>query len=411
VGVMKKHQRYFPVYSQEDNLMAHFITIRNGGDKHLDIVARGNEEVIEARFADASFFMQEDSKKTLEEFLPKLESLVFHPELGSMLAKSKRVTDITKNVAGSLGLSAKEMKAALRAASLCKADLVTNLVVEMTSLQGTVGKYYALRDGEDQSTAQAIEDHYLPRQAAGTTPLSKIGLTVGIADRLDSLVGLFAVDMAPTGTKDPFGLRRTAVGLVNNLIHWKMDFDLREHIDMVSTYQPVPVSPEHKQACLKFIEGRLQNILLEDGHRHDVVSAVLAEQGKNPYAALNGVFQLGEWVVKDGWREILPAFSRCVRITRDFSEIFKIKPEIFTLDEEKNLYAGVEKAATVVSNAGTVDSFLSEVERMVPVINQFFDNVLVMDEDKTIKENRLGLLKKISTLSIGTADYSLLEGF
>jgi glycyl-tRNA synthetase len=328
-----------------------------------------------------------------------------------MRAKSKRVSEITKKVSDSLGLSAGERKAALRAAHLCKTDLVTNLVVEMTSLQGTVGRYYALRDGEDRSTAQAIEDHYLPRQAGGDAPRSKPGLSVGIADRLDSLVGLFAVNMAPTGTKDPFALRRSAVGLVHNLISWKVDFHLKESVEMVSAFQPVPVSPEQKQACLKFIEGRLQNILLEDGHRHDVVSAVLAEQGENPYSASNGVVHLEKWVKKDEWSEILPAFSRCVRITRDLSEKYKIKPGKFILDEEKNLYTAAEKAASTVSKNRTLDALIKEIKQMISIINQFFEKVLVMDENEAIKENRIALLQKVSGLTEGLADFSRLEGF
>jgi len=411
VGVMKKHQRYFPVYDKEGKLMAHFITVRNGDDRHLDIVAHGNEEVIQARFADAAFFMREDSYHKLEDFLPKLDSLTFHPKLGSMRAKSERVSDITMKISADLGLSTKDKKVAVRAAQLCKADLVTDLVVEMTSLQGTVGKYYALRDGEDLPIAQAIEDHYLPRQAGGGTPRSKPGLVVGLADRLDSLIGLFAVGMAPTGTKDPFGLRRAAIGFVQNLMQWKVDFDLMEGIKLASSFQPVTVSPEQQQACVNFIVGRLQNILLEEGHRYDVVNAVLAEQGANPYAASTAVTQLGKWVEKDKWSTILPAFSRCVRITRDISEEFKVKPEKLIVDEEIALLESVKKAAPIVSSAGTVDAFITEVEQMVPVINEFFNNVLVMDKDPIIKENRLAILQKISTLSAGTADYSQLEGF
>jgi len=411
VGVMKKHQRYFPVYDKKGKLMAHFITVRNGDDQHLDIVAHGNEEVIQARFADAAFFMREDSHQKLEDFMVKLESLTFHPKLGSMRAKSERISEITRKISGDLGLTEKEQKVAARAAQLCKADLVTNLVVEMTSLQGTVGKYYALRDGEDLPTAQAIEDHYLPRQADGIYPKSKPGLAVGLADRLDSLVGLFAVDMAPTGTKDPFGLRRAAIGLVQNLMQWEVDFDLRKGIKLASSFQPIDISPGQQQVCFNFIVGRLQNILLDKGYRHDVIKAVLAEQGFNPSSALNEVIKLGKWVEKDEWSTILPAFSRCVRITRDIPKSFKIKPEKLIMDEEKTLFASVEKAVPVVAESGTIDVFLDQVEQMAPIINKFFDNVLVMDKDTAIKENRLAILQKISTLSTGIADLSQLEGF
>ncbi len=413
VGVMKKHQRYFPVYDQEGKLMAHFITVRNGDDRHLDIVAHGNEEVIQARFADAAFFMHEDSQYNMIDFKAKLGSLTFHPSSGSMLDKTERIIDITRKISDNLGLTEEEKGVAAGTAEFSKADLVTNLVVEMTSLQGTVGKIYAQRKDEDigQADPQAIEDHYLPRQAGGPSPKSKPALVVGLADRLDSLVGLFAVGMAPTGTKDPFGLRRAAIGLVQNLIEMEQDFDLVEGIKFASSSQKVEVSPAQQLACLNFIIGRLQNILLEKGYRYDVVNAVLAEQGANPSAALIGVIELGNWVEKDEWSTILPAFSRCVRITRDIAESFEIKPEKLIMDEERALLERVEQAAPKVSNAGTVKAFITEIEQMVPDINLFFDNVLVMDKDKVVKENRLAILQNISTLSAGIADLSQLEGF
>lgn len=411
VGVMKKHQRYFPVYDETGKLMSHFITVRNGDDKLLDIVAHGNEEVIEARFADAAFFMREDSSKKLEDFLPKLESLTFHPKLGSMRAKSQRVSEITAEFSKILGLSAEEKANAARAAYLCKADLVTNLVVEMTSLQGTVGKYYALRDGENQQTSQAIEDHYLPRQAGGKSPKQKPGLVVGLADRLDSLVGLFAVNMAPTGTKDPFGLRRAAIGLLQNLIQWEIDLNLKKSIGIAASFQPVEISPENQQACFDFIVGRLQNMLLEDGYRYDVVNAVLAEQGANPSAALKSVRELSKWVEKDTWAEILPAFSRCARITRDLTETFKVDLKNLVMDEERTLLACAESAEKFIIDAGTMETFLAQTEKMVVDINTFFENVLVMDKDPKVKKNRLAILQKIVALSTGLADLSQLEGF
>ena len=411
VGVMKKHQRYFPVYDQEGALMAHFITVRNGNDKHLDKVAHGNEEVIEARFADAAFFMREDSVKKLEDFLPKLDSLIFHPKLGSMRAKSQRISRISDALSKVLDLKSDEKAHIAEAAYLCKADLVTNLVVEMTSLQGTVGKYYALRDGLDQSVCQAIEDHYLPRKAGGHSPKGKAGLVVGLADRLDSLVGLFAVNMAPTGTKDPFGLRRAAIGLVQNLIQGNISFDLRKGIEIAASFQPVKVSAENQQACFDFVIGRLQNMLLEDSYRYDVVNAVLAEQGTNPSAALKSVINLSKWVEKDAWPIVLPAYARCVRITRDLTETYKVDPKNFNMDEERSLLACVEKAEKEVRSAFSLNTLMVQIEQMVSEINTFFENVLVMDKDPKVKHNRLGILQRIAALSNGLADLSQLEGF
>jgi glycyl-tRNA synthetase len=411
VGVMKKHQRYFPVYDQKSALMAHFITVRNGGDKHLDVVAHGNEEVIEARFADAAFFMREDSTKKLEDFLPKLDSLIFHPKLGSMRAKSQRISKISAELSELLILKPDEKVHITGAAHLCKADLVTNLVVEMTSLQGTVGKYYALRDGLDQQVAQAIEDHYFPRQAGGQSPKGKAGLVVGLADRLDSLVGLFAVNMAPTGTKDPFGLRRAAIGLVQNLIQGNIEFDLKKGIEIAASFQPVKVSAENQQACFEFIVGRFQNMLLEDSYRYDVVNAVLAEQGANPAVALKNVIKLANWIEKDTWPQILAAFARCVRITRDLTEVYKVNPKELSMDEEKALLTCAENAEKEIHAKRTVDTLLNQVEEMTADINTFFENVLVMDKDPKAKHNRLAILQKIAALSVGLADLSQLEGF
>ena len=411
VGVMKKHQRYFPVYSKQGGLMPYFITVRNGNEENLDIVAHGNEEVIQARFADAAFFMREDSSKTLEEMLPKLESLIFQPDLGSMLAKSKRVLKITKDISNDLGLSETESRYAERAAHLSKADLVTNMVVEMTSLQGTIGKFYALRDGEPKQVAEAIEDHYMPRQAGGKSPGSRPGLAIGIADRLDSLVGLFAVDMAPTGTKDPFGLRRAAIGLLQNLLELSIEFDLKKAIQAASKHQPVLVSEEHQSAVFAFIIGRLQNMLLDEGYRYDAVNAVLAAQGENPAATLRAVKSIEQWTHEDAWNDILAAFSRCVRITRDLKQSLAVNPDALALKETKDLYAGVEKAQNALNKEKTLDNFFTEIKSLTPTINTFFENVLVMDKDEEVKNNRLAVLQCLSALSDGLADLSHMEGF
>ena len=411
VGVMKKHQRYFPVYSKQGKLMPYFITVRNGNDQHLAIVARGNEEVIQARFADAAFFMREDSSKTLEEMLPRLDSLIFQPTLGSMRAKSDRVLAITKVISKDLGLSDQECATAERAAHLSKADLATNMVVEMTSLQGTIGKFYALRDGESPQVAQAIEEHYMPRQAGGKSPGTKPGLAVAIADRLDSLVGLFAVDMAPTGTKDPFGLRRAAIGLLQNLLEHAVEFDLLKGIQIAAENQPVPVKTKHQQAVYDFISGRLQNILLDEGYRYDAVNAVIAAQGNNPAATLRAVQALEKWSQNENWNEILPAFSRCVRITRDIKQPLVVKPDLLRMQETKDLLSAVEEAEAALEKDRTIDSFVNAMKNLTPTINTFFDNVLVMDKDDQLKNNRLSVLQRISGLSAGLADLSHMEGF
>jgi glycyl-tRNA synthetase len=411
VSVMKKHQRYFPVNDLHGRLMAHFITIRNGGSQHLEVVAHGNEEVIEARFADAAFFMREDNKHTIDDFIPRLDTLVFHPKLGSMLDKTGRIVKLTENLANQLKISPEDKSAALEAARFCKADLVTKMVVEMTALQGVIGRYYALKSGKGALAAQAMEEHYLPRFAGDSSPASMPGLVVGLADRLDSLAGLFSVGMAPSGTKDPFGLRRAAIGLVQNLIAKGISLDLRESLGAASNLLPVPLKEEVKQACMEFITGRLENLLLEEGYKHDVVRAVLAEQAHNPADAVATIKELTEWTARKDWGEILPSFARCVRITRDLKEDYIFNPNGLVETQEKVLYNAFQNVRNAIGSDLSIDVFLTNFVEIVPVINSFFDTILVMDKDQKLRENRLALLQAIAGLTKGKADFSKLEGF
>jgi glycyl-tRNA synthetase len=413
ISVMKKHQRYFPIQFSAlsavevhggGKLLPHFIAIRNGDDIHIDIVRDGNEHVLGARFADANFFVREDVKLKLEEYRPKLASLTFHTKLGSMLDKSARMLKLGAEIGGLLGF--KDMlliKTLARAVYLSKADLVTQMVTEMTSLQGIIGGEYALRSGEAPDVAQAIAEHYQ------TVPQSKAGVALAITDRLDSLVGMFAAGLAPTGAKDPFGLRRAAIGLVQPLIEHDMDIDLVLAIKHSAKTQPIEVNAEAQEKILDFIKGRLAVVLKDAGYKHDVVEAVLAQQSANPAASARAVKQLSAWVSREDWSTILPGYARCVRITRDQKESFKVDEKLLAEKEEKDLYAAIQKA--VSGQPSTVDEFLEIVVKLIPSINAFFDKVLVMAEDKKVKENRLGLLQKIASLSNGIADLSALDGF
>jgi glycyl-tRNA synthetase len=410
VMVMKKHQRYFPVY-RDGELLPYFVTVRNGGDQHLDVIAKGNEGVIRARFADAAFFVEEDLKNTLDEYLPRLDTLTFQTKLGSMLDKTKRITRVLSVVGEMLGLDREQLATAVRAAELCKADLATNMVVEMTALQGFIGQEYALHAGEPKEVARAIYEHYLPRSAGDSSPQHEAGLAVGIADRLDSLAGLFAAGLAPTGNKDPFALRRAALGLVQNLITWEQDFDLRQGLKAAADLLPIEASPESQEDCLEFIIGRMRSQFQDEGFNFDVVDAVLAAQGHNPYSARKAVAELSAWVAREDWQEILPAYSRCVRITRDLDQVYPVAPELFLEPAEKELYAALQEANRRQRSAGSVNDFMNAFVPLIPPINRFFDDVLVMDEDLQVRANRLGLLQAIAALADGVADMSRLEGF
>ncbi len=401
ISVMKKHQRYFPV-QKNGKLLAHFVAIRNGDDIGVDTVREGNEHVLGARFADANFFVREDVKLKLEEYRPQLSTLTFHTKLGSMLDKSERIEKLVNELIPMLKLEKDEAIFARRAAHLAKADLATQMVTEMTSLQGIIGGEYALRSGEQKDVANAIGEQYQ------TVPQTKIGLAVALADRIDSLVGLFGAGLAPTGAKDPFGLRRAAIGVVQPLIEHNIDFDLADAVKKSAKTQPIKVDDEVQTQILEFISGRL-SVVLKENYKHDVVEAVLAEQSANPAASAEAVKQLSTWVKRDDWSSILPAFARCVRITRDQKQTFKVDEKLLTDKEEKDLFAAFEK--TVNRPPSTVNEFLEIIVKLTPSINAFFDKVLVMAEDKKVKENRLGLLQKISSLSNGIADLSKLEGF
>jgi glycyl-tRNA synthetase len=286
------------------------------------------------------------------------------------------------------------------------------MVVEMTSLQGTIGRYYALDSGEAQAVADAIFEHYLPKSAGDSSPKSKIAFAVGLADRLDSLTGLFAVGLAPTGNKDPFGLRRAALGLVQMLVDWDQDFDLVFALRAASKRQPVEVAWSTQGEVLEFIAGRLSNQLRDDGYRYDVVEAVSASQAANPASAVRAVKELSQWVARPDWDQILPTYSRCVRITRNESKTHTIDPGAFIEEAEKRLYNAVLEAETILENATpSPNTFLNAFLPMIPVVIGFFDGVLVMVDEKTVRSNRLGLLQRISALASGAADMSKLEGF
>jgi len=406
ISVMKKHQRYFPVqHATRNTLLPYFIAIRNGDDLGIDLVRQGNEHVLNARFADANFFVREDLKHPLEYYRPQLNTLIFQTKLGSVLDKSERMLKFVEKLIPMLGLETDEAVFARRATFLAKADLVTQMVTEMTSLQGIIGGEYALRSGEAPGVAQAISEQYQP------VPESKAGLTVALADRIDSLVGLFAAGLAPTGAKDPFALRRAAIGTVQPLIEHDLDFDLRAATAEAAKLQPVEVTDEVQGQVLEFIAGRL-SVLLKESYRYDVVDAALAARSVNPAGAARAVKQLQAWVEREDWDTILPGYARCVRIIRAAdmdSGPSNIDDGKLTEPAERDLYEAIQ--SSVAGRPSSVDEFLEIVVKLIPAINKFFDQVLVMAEEEDVRENRLALVGQIANLSHGIADLSKLEGF
>ncbi|MBE9507417.1 MAG: glycine--tRNA ligase subunit beta, partial [Chloroflexi bacterium] len=447
IAVMKKHQRCFPVVDGdggkgEASLRPYFIAVRNGGDEHLDIVRHGNEEVIRARFADADYFYREDIRQPLEEFLPHLGTLTFQERLGSMLDKTHRLEQLVGQLAETLGLSEEETNTAKRAALLCKADLATRMVVEFTGLQGAMGREYGLKSGEDPVVASAIFEHYLPRFAGDAVSQTRPGLVVGLANRLDSLASLFAVGLAPTGSSDPYHLRRDALGMVQNLLAHQQPFSVHEGLEAAARLLPMEViSPPHIRegadrarsvrpaqsvgegwlaAALGFVVERLRGVLRGPaasgglGFRYDAVDGVLAARGDDPFRAHQAVEELSRWVARDDWSRILENYARCVRITRDFEEQFTLDPNRFVQPAERELYEAYQEARAQVTPESTVDQFLTAFVPLVDVIDRYFakeSGVLVMAEDRALRENRLAQLQHIAALAEGIVDLSRLEGF
>ncbi len=428
--VMKKHQRYFPVVrgvgrpdaeqtpdsQAPGTLMPYFIAVRNGDSQHLEVVRRGNEGVLRARYADADYFFAADTTQPLESFLPRLDTLLFQEQLGSMLDKTRRLEQLAPLIGQELSLSDEELDTVRRAAHLCKADLATQMVVELTSLQGVMGREYALHSGERDAVAKAIQEHYMPRFTGAPPPTTRAGLVLGLANRLDSLIGLFAVGLAPTGSADPYGLRRDALGLVTALIQTETDYSLAKGLEAAARLLPAHVesSPEVLIACLDFIRRRLEGVLREWGLRHDVVQAALAERGDNPYRCLQAAQALQRWVERDRWEPLLVAYARCKRIVRPIlAEVrgYRVEPEAFIEAASRDLWAAYQRVTESLKADRNVDGVMIALEQLTDPINVFFDKVLVMAEDEALRRNRLALVYAIAAIPDGVVDLSQVMGF
>ncbi len=410
IAVMKKHQRYFPVM-KDGQLLPYFVTVANGRYEHPEAMRHGYEEVLRARYSDAAFFFKADTGKKLEDFLPRLNTLTFQTRLGSVLDKVSRVEKLVPVLAGMTAAPDSEQQVAVRAAHLCKADLATQMVVELTSLQGTMGAKYATLSGETPAVAEAIYEHYLPRGAGDALPRSIAGTLVGLADRLDSLVGLFAVGLAPTGSADPYGLRRAALGLVQILSEKGISLSLREAFRTAAALLPVSVAESDLLAVQDFVTQRLRGWLLELGYRYDLADATLAERADDPAAALATVRSLSEWASRPEFAALLTAYSRPSRITREYAGEFPLHPEAFTEQAEQDLYQAVLAAQQQRASVEDVDGLMAVLHPLAQPIDRFFAQVFVMVEDRVVRENRLALLQRIAALPKGIVDLTQVLGY
>ncbi len=465
---MQDHQRYFPVEDANGNLLPNFIAVRNGDSFGIENVKAGNEKVLEARLADALFFYREDTKKNLESYKEKLKTVVFQEKLGTIYDKSERITKLSAVIADSLGCADKKADI-VRAAGLCKADLVTNMVFEFDELQGYMGMEYSKLEGENPAVSQAIYEHYMPIAAGAEVPASLEGSVVSIADKLDSIAGFFAIGIQPTGSQDPFAIRRQALGILNILMENKITIDIKEISEAaLDNYTELEFNKEEVVGqMLDFCSERIKNLFKDMGIRYDVVEAILnadindiadmhhralelneqmldfcSERIKNLFkdmgirydvveAILNAdindiadmhhrALELNEWINKDELVEMLTAFNRVSTLAeKNRVSTLAEKAEGINVDEallveapEKELYEAFksvkEEVKVHLANKDygkALDSFAT----LKPAVDNMFDNVMVMDKDDNVRNNRLNMLKNISDTMLTICDLNKIE--
>ena len=407
---MRDHQRYFPVL-KDGQLLPLFITIRNGGKEHLETVQHGNERVLRARLEDAQFFFDEDRKKTLEQHGEKLKTVVFQDGLGTIYDKALRLEVLAGYIADAIGANEQDKKDAVRAAKLAKADLVTGMVTEFTELQGVMGREYALLDGETKAVAQAIDEHYMPRFAGDSQPASVAGRIVSLADKIDTIVGTFSRGLIPTGSQDPFALRRQALGIVNMLKEAQYHISLSQLV--AKAMELLNIADAGQQAKLQndvadFMKLRLKNVLADAGIRYDVVDAVFVTVDD-----IYGVFLRAQAVneaVKQDMEKTIQAFVRTGNIARKAEDVqAAVEADLLAEQVEKDLCKAYEAAASKVEREIEAQDYagaIATLSQLAAPIDAFFDGVMVMDKDEKIKNNRLGLLKLVDNLICQVADFS-----
>ena len=402
---MRDHQRYFPVKAADGSLLPAFITVRNGGKAHLDVVAHGNERVLRARLADAQFFFDEDRKKSLAEHREKLKTVVFQRGLGSMYEKTVRLMALTTAIVEEMAEGDADDAAladARRAAELSKADLVTGMVTEFTELQGIMGREYALLDGESPAVARAIDEQYMPRFAGDELPQTPLGVALSVADKIDNIVGTFSQGRIPTGSQDPFGLRRQALGLVLMLIEQESTMLLSDLVDEACDLYDLEEFRDKMQVYVAdFIRLRLKNVLSERGVRYDVQEAVLGDVDLVADVPVRAAY-VERLLASEGGEALVQSFVRVGNIARSVTG-GTVDPALFKAEEEGALLSAYQAAAD--ARAEGEDTLPAE-QALGRAIDTFFDAVMVMDKDARVKENRLSLLKMIDDDLLETADYS-----
>ena len=409
---MRKHQRYFPVVDKEGRLLPHFLAISNMKVRDMDVIRVGNERVLRARLADADFYFKEDQKKLpLENLVPRLGQILFQERLGTLLDKTRRVTELAAFVAK--GVDPSLDGTVRRAATLCKADLASGMIREFTELQGVMGRTYAAMSGEKPEVAAAIEEHYLPRFAGDALPKSKAGALVAVADRMDSIAGCFGIGMVPTGSEDPYALRRAALGVILILAGWEPSVSLsaltRKALELLADRITRPQA-EASGDVLGFLRMRCEGIMADRGIPPDVASAVLQAGFDDVPRAFGRAQALAKAKQDPAFASMMVAFKRVANI---LPPNFARTAEEGRLREEaeKALYRavkGLQGEVARLSDRGEYEEALKRIATLRPAVDRFFTDVLVMAEDRAIRDNRLGLLAEAAGLFNQIADFRQL---
>ena len=394
VTVMETHQRYFALY-QKDNgkLINKFVTITNYIGNEFENIKAGNLRVIKARLDDAVFFFNEDTKKPLEAYVENLKGMTFQKGMGSVYDKTQRIVKLSEKIASDLGVNRPSIK---RTAELCKADLATNLVFEFTELQGFIGADYARVSKEAPEVAEGIKEHYFPLNADSETAKSIEGQVVGIADKMDTICAVFVSGKKPTGSSDPLGVRRAALGIIKTILEHNLKLDLSKLID--ETLELLPVKADVKKDVEEFFVQRLI-IFLNSDYSKNILEAC---SSINPCTDLADYLKRVKAVSGGVDEKLIENANRVLRILKE--EAGEVKPELFVEDAEKALYQAVQS----VSFDGNYAKYLKDLTQINPAVTKFFDDVLVMDKDEKIKNNRLALLKSLKNKYIILTDFSKL---
>jgi glycyl-tRNA synthetase beta chain len=409
---MKDHQKYFPATDSAGNLINKFIFVSNIESKDPQQVIFGNEKVIRPRLADAEFFFKTDKKQTLESRLESLETVLFQKQLGTLKAKSERIASLSEYIAETLNENTAD---AYRAGLLSKTDLLSDMVQEFPQVQGTMGKYYAIHDGESESIAKALEDQYRPRYAGDTLPEANIGCAVAIADKIDSLVGIFGINQPPKGDKDPFALRRAAIGVIRIVIEKQLNIDLNDLIaKSIALFGDKLSNDNTAENVIDFVMGRFKAFYQEQGIAVDIIQAVLAKKPTAPLDFDKRIQAVSHFSTLEAAQTLAAANKRVGNILAKFKgELYsEFKNELVEAEAESKLaitYSEISVKLRPLLENKDYQAALTELAGLKAPIDNFFDNVMVMSDDEAVKVNRLTLLNEIRGSFFAIADISVLQ--